>query len=49
MSEDGGTSDAVDAQVRRSGTIRVRSEDDILRARQEARAIAEEIGFRRPM
>ncbi|TQQ81407.1 anti-sigma regulatory factor [Halonotius roseus] len=45
MSEDGKTSDAVDAQVLRSGTIRVRSEDDILRARQEARAVAEEIGF----
>ena len=45
MSEDGKTSDAVDARVLQSGTIRVRSEDDILRARQEARAVAEEIGF----
>jgi len=45
MSEDGETSDAVDPRVLQSGTIRVRSEDDILRARQEARAVAEEIGF----
>lgn len=47
MSKDGGTSDSVDTQetVLQSGTVRVRSEDDILRARQEARAVAEDIGF----
>lgn len=47
MSEEGGTTDAFDtgATVLQSGTIRVRSEDDILLARQEARAVAEEIGF----
>ena len=47
MSEDGEASDAFDTEetVLQSGTVRVRSEDDILRARQEARAVAEEIGF----
>ena len=47
MSDRADAADAIDAAatVLRSGTIRVRSEDDILRARQEAREIAEEIGF----
>ena len=47
MSDDGAHTDAVDQEVTvlQSGTIRVRSEDDILRARQEARAVAEGIGF----
>lgn len=47
MSEDEGATDAFDtgATVQQSGTVRVRSEDDILLARQEARAVAEEIGF----
>jgi len=47
MSKDESTSDTGDTQetVIQSGTVRIRSEDDILRARQEARAVAEEIGF----
>jgi serine/threonine-protein kinase RsbT len=47
MSDDDEQSATFDTQgsVLQSGTLRVRSEDDILRARQEARAVAEEIGF----
>jgi serine/threonine-protein kinase RsbT len=32
-------------RVRQSGTVRVMGEEDILRARQQARGVAEEIGF----